>query len=164
MLVSKCANSTCFYRNQMSTLGACFRFNFYWYEIYAGVLKLISFPDHILATAAGNGAVVLWNLNKITKQKQGTYFNPLAPKCIQKCTSSNSFSIKEQRNLWNVYVAKLIKCLADTICQVSSELIFEFLKKVEVSDFFSWKQEYKEENKWEQRERNTLKTKKDWTN
>lgn len=52
---------------------------------------------------------------------------------------ANSFSIKEQRNLWNVYVAKLIKCLADTICQVSSELIFEFLKKVEVSDFFSWK-------------------------
>lgn len=25
----------------------------------------------MLATAAGNGAVVLWNLNKITKQKQG---------------------------------------------------------------------------------------------
>ena len=44
--------------------------------------------DHILATAAGNGAVVLWNLNKITKQKQGTYCNPLAPKCIQKCTLS----------------------------------------------------------------------------
>ena len=27
--------------------------------------------DHLLATAAGNGAIVLWNLNKITKQKQG---------------------------------------------------------------------------------------------
>ena len=33
--------------------------------------NLITFSDHILATAAGNGAVVLWNLNKITKQKQG---------------------------------------------------------------------------------------------
>ena len=33
--------------------------------------ELIIFTDHILATAAGNGAVVLWNLNKITKQKQG---------------------------------------------------------------------------------------------
>ncbi|XP_068715424.1 GATOR2 complex protein WDR24-like isoform X3 [Montipora capricornis] len=30
--------------------------------------------DHILATAAGNGAVVLWNLNKITKQKQEVVF------------------------------------------------------------------------------------------
>lgn len=30
--------------------------------------------DHILATAAGNGAVILWNLNKITKQKQETIF------------------------------------------------------------------------------------------
>ncbi|XP_078375703.1 GATOR2 complex protein WDR24-like [Oculina patagonica] len=30
--------------------------------------------DHILATAAGNGAVVLWNLNKITKQKQELVF------------------------------------------------------------------------------------------
>ncbi|EDO45890.1 predicted protein, partial [Nematostella vectensis] len=30
--------------------------------------------DHILATAAGNGAVVIWNLNKITKQKQELVF------------------------------------------------------------------------------------------
>ena len=33
---------------------------------------ILNFTDHILATAAGNGAVILWNLNKITKQKQGT--------------------------------------------------------------------------------------------
>ena len=32
---------------------------------------ILNFTDHILATAAGNGAVILWNLNKITKQKQG---------------------------------------------------------------------------------------------
>ena len=32
---------------------------------------LIILTDHLLATAAGNGAIVLWNLNKITKQKQG---------------------------------------------------------------------------------------------
>ena len=32
---------------------------------------LIILADHLLATAAGNGAIVLWNLNKITKQKQG---------------------------------------------------------------------------------------------
>ncbi|XP_058965127.2 GATOR2 complex protein WDR24 [Pocillopora verrucosa] len=31
--------------------------------------------DHILATAATNGAVVLWNLNKITRQKQELVFN-----------------------------------------------------------------------------------------
>ncbi|XP_031570799.1 GATOR complex protein WDR24-like [Actinia tenebrosa] len=31
--------------------------------------------DHILATAAGNGAVVIWNLNKITKQKQELVFS-----------------------------------------------------------------------------------------
>ena len=32
--------------------------------------------DHLLATAAGNGAIVLWNLNKITKQKQGKDYIP----------------------------------------------------------------------------------------
>ena len=40
---------------------------------------MILFADHILATAAGNGAVVLWNLNKITKQKQGKKYINVVP-------------------------------------------------------------------------------------
>ena len=42
-----------------------------WLTIMSHLNDLIILADHLLATAAGNGAIVLWNLNKITKQKQG---------------------------------------------------------------------------------------------
>lgn len=51
--------------------------------------------DHILATAAGNGAVVIWNLNKITKQKQGLC-------CIVSNSLKNTQHLYSMKNRYTV--------------------------------------------------------------
>ena len=94
-------------------------FLFIFIDIKINLDNFLFLTDHILATAAGNGAVVLWNLNKITKQKKGTYCKPLAPKC-----TTSIFIQSSGREIFEVnYVAKLMKCLADTSCQVSCKLL-----------------------------------------